>query len=114
MFSQHTSHLSPEGAYAVLAQAQALEAQGQHIVHLEIGQPDIGTFPHISQAGMQAIAQGKTRYNPPAGIPELRAAIAAEASQRRGISISPGQVVVAPGAKPGLFFPTLALVNPGD
>ena len=113
-FAARVGHLEPEGAYAVLAQAQALEAQGRSILHLEIGQPDFPTFEHIRESGRQAIAAGHTRYNPPAGLPALRAAIAADAGARRGIQVRPEQVVVGPGAKPGLFFPTLALVQPGD
>ena len=49
------THLAPEGAYAVLAKAQALEAQGRDIVHLEIGQPDVPTFDNVAQAGIRAI-----------------------------------------------------------
>jgi len=113
-FADRVSTLEREGAYAMLARAQALEAQGRHIVHLEIGQPDFPTFPHISLKGIQAIADGHTRYTPPAGMPTLREAIAADAGSRRGIDVRPAQVIVGPGAKPGLFFPTLALVEPGD
>jgi aspartate/methionine/tyrosine aminotransferase len=113
-FTQRVSHLKPEGAYQVLAKAQAMEAAGQKIIHLEIGEPDFSTPETISQAGMRAIAQGHTRYNPPRGIPELREAIAEDAGRRRGITIRPQQVIVSPGAKPNLFFPTLALVEPGD
>jgi aspartate/methionine/tyrosine aminotransferase len=65
-------------------------------------------------AGMRAITTGKTNYTPPAGTPSFRRAIAMDASARRGIDISPAQVVVGPGGKPHIFFPTLALVNPGD
>ena len=113
-FANRVSTLEAEGAYAVLARAQALEAQGREILHLEIGQPDFQTFAHIGLAGIRAIANGQTRYNPPAGIPKLREAIAADAGKRRGVEIRAGQVVVGPGAKPGLFFPTLALVEAGD
>ncbi len=113
-FASRVETLEAEGAYAVLARAQALEAQGREIIHLEIGQPDFPTFAHVSLAGIGAIANGQTRYNPPAGINALRAAIAADAGQRRGIVVRPEEVVVGPGAKPGLFFPTLALVEPGD
>jgi aspartate aminotransferase len=113
-FADRVATLEPEGAYAVLARAQALEAQGREVLHLEIGQPDFPTFAHISQRGRQAIAEGQTRYNPPAGIPTLRKTIAEDAGTRRGIQIQPAEVVVGPGAKPGLFFPTLALVQPGD
>jgi aspartate/methionine/tyrosine aminotransferase len=113
-FSRRVVELEPEGAYAVLARAQALEAAGRQIIHLEIGQPDFDTFDHISQRGMQAIAAGKTRYNPPAGLPELRRVIAGDAGERRGMVVRPEQVVVGPGAKPGLFFAALALLDPGD
>ncbi len=113
-FANRVLNLQAEGAYAVLARAQELEAQGREILHLEIGQPDFQTFPHISERGIQAIRDGQTRYNPPGGLPALREAIAADAGTRRGIEFSPTQVVVGPGAKPGLFFPTLALIEPGD
>jgi aspartate aminotransferase len=114
MFADRIAHLKPEGAYAVLARAQALEAEGREIIHLEIGQPDFDTYPHIALAGVRAIATGKTRYNPPAGLPALRQAIARDAGQRRGVHFRPEQVVVAPGAKPLLTLPMLALLERGD
>ena len=113
-FASRTSHLRPEGAYQVLARAQELEAQGQRIIHLEIGQPDFDTFKNIRLAGKQAIDQGLTRYTPPAGMKALREAIADDAGRRHAIQIHPDQVVVGPGAKPNLFFPALALIEPGD
>jgi aspartate/methionine/tyrosine aminotransferase len=113
-FAERVTHLAPEGAYHMLARAQALEAAGRQVIHLEIGQPDMPTFPHIAEAGIQAIRAGHTRYTPPAGIPRLRQLIAEQAGRQRGMEIRPQQVVVGPGAKPALFFPTLALVRPGD
>jgi aspartate/methionine/tyrosine aminotransferase len=113
-FANRTSHLKPEGAYQVLARANQLEAAGQEIIHLEIGQPDYPTFENVSQAGIEAIRTGKTRYTPPAGMPSLREALAEDAGRRRGIKVHPDEVVVSPGGKPNLFFPTLALVEPGD
>jgi len=113
-FANRVSHLEPEGAYEVMARAQALEAGGRDIIHMEIGQPDFQTFPHISQSGIKAIASGYTRYNPPSGLPRLREVIASYTSSRLNLRTLPEQVVVGPGAKPGLFFPTLALVEPGD
>lgn len=113
-FTQRTAHLKPEGAYQVLARANQLEAAGREIIHLEIGQPDYPTFENVSRAGIEAIRGGKTRYTPPAGIPSLREALAEDASRRRGIKVQPDEVVVSPGGKPNLFFPTLALVEPGD
>ena len=113
-FAGRVSGLRSEGAYHMLARAQALEAQGRDIIHLEIGQPDIDTFEHIRRAGMEAIDAGRTRYTPPAGMPALRGAIAQDASERLGTSFSAEEVVVTPGAKPNLFFPTLAVIEPGD
>jgi aspartate/methionine/tyrosine aminotransferase len=113
-FAERVQSLAPEGAYAVLAKAQALEAAGKTIIHLEIGQPDAPTFENIAQAGMEAIRQGHTRYTPSAGIRTLRQALAQDAGERRDLSFAAEQVVVGPGAKPFLFFPTLALVRLGD
>jgi aspartate aminotransferase len=113
-YAKRTAHLKPEGAYQVLARAQALEAEGRKIIHLEIGQPDFDTYTNIRQAGVDAIDEGMTRYTPPAGIHALRQVIAEQVGHERGVDIQPDQVVVSPGAKPNLFFPTLALVEPGD
>ena len=112
-FAERVTQLDAEGAYEVLARANELEAQGGDIIHLEIGQPDFPTYPHVSMAGVGAIANGHTRYTSPPGIPSLREAIAADVSVRRGIDVWPSEVVVGPGGKPGLFFPTLALIEPG-
>ncbi len=113
-FAKRTDHLRPEGAYQVLARAQELEAKGHDIIHLEIGEPDFVTPANVCLAGIRAIAGGQTRYNPPAGLFSLREIIADLAGKKRGIRITPKQVVVSPGAKPNLFFPTMALINPGD
>jgi aspartate/methionine/tyrosine aminotransferase len=114
VYAQRTEQLSAEGAYQVLARAQALEAQGRKIIHFEIGQPDFDTFDNIREAGKRAIDEGKTRYTPPSGIPELRQAIAEAAGRQRGLHFTGEQVVVSPGAKPNLFFTALALIEPGD
>lgn len=114
MISTRVKNLEPEGAYHVLARAQELERQGRDIIHLEIGEPDFPTPRGVSAAGIKAIEENRTRYNPPRGINELREAVAADAGSRRGITIDPDEVVITPGAKPVLFFPILALVDPGD
>jgi len=113
-FANRTDHLKPEGAYAVLARANQLEAAGKEIIHLEVGQPDFPTFDNVSQAGIQAIREGKTRYTPPAGMTALREALAEAAGRQRGIEVDPEEVIVSPGGKPNLFFPALALIEPGD
>lgn len=113
-FSERVITLMPEGAYFMLAKAQALEAAGKNIIHLELGQPDAPTFANVSQAGICAIQAGHTRYTPSAGMNNLRQALAQDAGKRRGLSFTADQVIIGPGAKPFLFFPTLALVRPGD
>ncbi|MCK4889206.1 MAG: pyridoxal phosphate-dependent aminotransferase [Candidatus Aminicenantes bacterium] len=112
--ADRTLHLEPEGAYAVLAKANELAASGKKIIHLEIGQPDFQTFANIAKAGTEAIMNGETRYTPSAGIPSLRKEIAEYTGERLGLNFIPDQVVVGPGAKPLLFFPMMAILEPGD
>ena len=106
--------MRPEGAYDVMARTQELERQGRNIVHLEAGEPDFNGPLNASMAGIRAIASGQTRYTTPAGIRPLREAVAEVAGKRRGLNITPEQVLIGPGAKPTMFFSTLALVEPGD
>ena len=113
-FAHRVAHLKAEGAYAVFARAQDLESQGREIVHLEMGQPDFETYPNITLAGIRAIVEGHTRYTLPSGVPALRQALAADAGSRRGVEFSPEQVVIAPGNKPLLLLPMLAILEPGD
>ena len=108
------SRLGTETAFEVLAAAKALEAEGRNIVHLEIGEPDFDTPPHIVESAKQALEEGWHHYTPSAGIPELREAIAEEISRTRGIDVQPGEVIVTPGGKPIMFFSLLALVEAGD
>jgi aspartate/methionine/tyrosine aminotransferase len=114
MFADRVIHLEAEGAYAVLARAQELEWQGREILHLELGQPDFSTPENIKEKGIQAIRENHTRYTAPSGIHRFRELIAEAAGSQRSINITPEMVVVGPGSKPGLFFPTMALVQPGD
>ena len=98
----------------MLAAATELEREGRDIVHLEIGQPGFPSPEHVVEAGVDAIRGGKTKYSSPDGTPALREAIADYVTRTRDVPVTPDEVVVGPGAKPGLFFPTLALVQPGD
>ncbi len=107
-------HLGDEGAFEVLVRARELEARGREIIHLEIGEPDFPTAPNIVAAAKRALDEGYTHYGPPAGLPELREAVARDAARRRGIPVDASEVVITPGAKPILFFSILALVEPGD
>jgi aspartate aminotransferase len=106
--------LGTESAFEVLVRARALEAKGVDVVHLEIGEPDFATPAHIVEAGIRALRDGATHYGPPAGLPILREAVAADVAARRGITVHPDQVVITPGGKPVMFFSILAAIMPGD
>ena len=106
--------LGTESAFEVLVRARALEARGVNVIHLEIGEPDFATPEHIVEAAMKALRDGATHYGPPAGLPVLREAVAADVSASRNINVRPDQVVITPGGKPVMFFAMLAAIEPGD
>jgi aspartate/methionine/tyrosine aminotransferase len=108
------SRIGVESAFDVLVRARALEATGKSVIHLEIGEPDFPTPGHVVSAAKQALDEGWTHYGPTQGLPDLREAIAAHISRTRGIQVGPQNVSVVPGGKPIIFFPMLALLEPGD
>ncbi|HEY1659645.1 MAG TPA: pyridoxal phosphate-dependent aminotransferase [Candidatus Sulfotelmatobacter sp.] len=108
------SVMSGEGALSVYAHAKELEAQGRSIIHLELGEPDFHPGPSVIEAATKALAEGKDRYCPVVGIPELREELAAYLQRTRRISVSPSNIVIAPGCKAILFFAMMALLEPGD
>jgi len=110
----HYERLGTERAFEVLARARTLEAQGRNIIHLEIGEPDFDTPPHVVEAGVRALREGHTHYCPAPGLPELREAAAEHLTRTRGVSVDPARVLVAPGAKWFLFFGVLAVAGEGD
>src|SRR3954467_15454503 len=114
LLARSLERLGTETAFETLARARALEAQGRRIIHLEIGEPDFPTAPHIVEAAAKALRDGHTHYCPAPGLPELREACADHLSRHRRLSIDPARVLVTPGAKPFLFFGVLATCNPGD
>jgi aspartate aminotransferase len=112
--AERMSRIGVESAFDVLVRARALEAQGKSVIHLEIGEPDFPSPPHVIEAAKQALDQGWTHYGPTQGLPELRQAIAAHISRTRGVQVGPQHVSVVPGGKPIIFFPMIALLEPGD
>lgn len=106
--------LEPEGAYKILSKAGKLEQQGKNIVHFEIGQPDFPTPRIITEAGIQALRDGQTRYGPTLGIHELRTAIAKQLNESRNIDISENQIAVTPSGKTAIFTTMSAILEPGD
>jgi aspartate/methionine/tyrosine aminotransferase len=112
--TQRARIIPGEGAIETLGRALALEAQGRSMIHLEVGQPDYPTPPHILEAGIKAMRDGLTRYGPAPGATSLRAAIADHISATHGIPVDPSRVLVAPGAKPIIYLTIMAVVEPGD
>src|ERR1035441_7628580 len=112
--AERMSRIGVESASDVLVRARALEAQGKSVIHLEIGEPDFPTPAHIIEAAKKALDDGWTHYGPTQGYPDLREAIAAHVSRTRGIKVGAEHVSVVPGGKPIIFFPMMALLEPGD
>src|SRR5579871_4464731 len=106
--------MTGEGALSVYARARELEGEGRSIIHLELGEPDFHPAPAVSEALKRALDEGKDRYCPVAGVPELRHAIADYLRDTRDLNVSPENIVIAPGCKLSLFLALMALVNPGD
>ena len=112
--AERMSRLGTETAFVVLNKAKELERQGNHMIHLEIGEPDFDTPENIVEAAVDALRKGWTHYGPSNGILELRQAIAEDVSRSRGVPVSSDEVVVVPGGKPIIFFSLLALADVGD
>jgi aspartate/methionine/tyrosine aminotransferase len=97
----------------VLARAQALEARGRDVVHMEVGEPDFPTPAPVVAAARAALDRGLTRYTPALGLPALREAIARHYRDRYGVQVPASRVVVTPGASGALQLLMLAMVAPG-
>jgi aspartate aminotransferase len=99
-----------------MIQGRAIElaSQGRDIVALSAGEPDFDTPAHIKAAAVTAMDQGKTKYSPVAGVPELRAAICEKLARENGLRYTPEQTVVGTGGKQVIYNALMASLNPGD
>src|SRR5437773_10625166 len=105
--------IGEENAFAVLARADALAAQGHSIINLGIGQPDFRTPDHIVEAAIKALRDGHHGYTPAAGIPVLREAVAADLHKRFNVEVSPDNVMIEPGGKVTMYMAILMFGEPG-
>ncbi|MEM9711776.1 MAG: pyridoxal phosphate-dependent aminotransferase [Actinomycetota bacterium] len=112
--AERVTRLGTESAFEVLRRARALEAAGRDVIHLEIGQPDAPTAEPVVEVAVEALRNGAHGYVPTLGLPELRQAVADDASRRRSMRVSPDDVVITPGGKPVMSFVLLAVVERGD
>jgi aspartate/methionine/tyrosine aminotransferase len=106
--------IGTETAFEAAARARKLEATGVDVVHLEVGEPDFDTPANIRAAAKRALDEGKTHYAPFPGIPELREAIADDATARKRFPVVPEQVFVTVGGKGVMLYAIQALVDEGD
>jgi aspartate aminotransferase len=105
--------IGEENAFAVLARATMLAAQGRDIINLGIGQPDFSTPPHIVEAAAKALRDGHHGYTPSTGILAVREAVAADLAKRYRVAVSPEEVMIVPGGKVTMFMAILMFGEEG-
>ncbi|GGX85444.1 aminotransferase [Litchfieldella qijiaojingensis] len=113
-FSSRVERVEGFRVMSLLEEAQAREAAGHDVIHLEVGEPDFATPEAIVAAGRQALTNGHTRYTPTAGLPALREAIAGHYASHFDADIDPGRIIVTPGASGALLLASQLLVQRGD
>jgi aspartate aminotransferase len=105
--------IGEENAFAVLARATELAAEGNDIINLGIGQPDFSTPDHIVEAAIKALRDGHHGYTPATGIKPLREAVAADLHRRLAVEVSPDRIIIVPGGKVTMFAAILLFGEPG-
>ncbi|MEM6463753.1 MAG: pyridoxal phosphate-dependent aminotransferase [Pseudomonadota bacterium] len=105
--------IGEENAFAVLARAAALQAEGRDIINLGIGQPDFETPRHIVEAAVKAMRDGHHGYTPANGLVQTREAVARRTLTMTGVEISPDNVMIMPGGKPTMFAAITMFGEPG-
>ena len=105
--------IGEENAFAVLARATELAAQGRDVINLGIGQPDFRTPDFIVEAAIKALRDGHHGYTPAVGILALREAVASDLHKRFKVAVSPDSVMIFPGGKPTMFMSILMFGEPG-
>ncbi len=114
MISKKAQEIPPFIVMDVLERAQELERDGEHIIHLEVGEPDFDTPECINEAGYRAICEGKTHYTHSMGLIELREAIAGDYFKKYHVKVSPEQILVTSGTSPAMLLLFSALLEPND
>jgi len=114
MASRRTEEMTSFIVMDVLERACALECEGKHIVHLEVGEPDFDTPECVKAAACKALTDGFTHYTHSLGLLELREAICEYYHDTYGVLVDPGQVVVTSGSSPAIFMTFAALLEPED
>lgn len=106
--------IAPSATLAMGAEARRLKDQGVEVLDFALGEPDFDTPANIQEAAFKAIRGGRTHYTPPAGIPELRDAVAKLYTRHHGLATESSQVVISNGAKHSIHNALMAVCGPGD
>jgi len=114
MVSKKSLDIPPFLVMDVLEKAQEMERRGEHIIHLEVGEPDFETPECIREACAKAIQDGKTKYTHSLGLLELREAIGEHYAKNYGKPVSPHQIIITMGSSPAMFLLFSALLETGD
>ena len=112
--SQFTRQLKPSETLAISTKAKTLRAQGRNIIDFGLGEPDFATPSNIIRAAEHAMAEGFTKYTPPAGLPALRQAIADKLKRENDLDYAPEEIIVSCGAKQALYNVAMVLLDAGD
>lgn len=112
--SRAVQEITPSMTIGMDDRAKQLRRQGADVISFAAGEPDFDTPEPVKQAAIAAVREGFTKYTNPAGIIELREAVAARLRRDYGASYSPEEIVVTAGGKPALYFTLRALCDPGD
>jgi len=112
--SDALDRVKPSATIAVTTKSAELKRAGHDVIGLGAGEPDFDTPDNVKDAAIKAIQEGKTKYTPADGIPELKEAICAKFARENGLTYTPSQVHVAPGGKPVIYNALVATLNPGD
>ena len=108
------AQIEPFHVMELMARAQALEAEGRSIIHMEVGEPDFATADPILEAAQRFLSGGHVHYTAALGLRQLREAISGFYRTRYGLEVSPERIVVTAGASGALMLALGVLVNPGD
>lgn len=112
--SRAVERVQPSATIAVTTKANEMKRQGIDVIGLGAGEPDFDTPEHVKEAAIKAINDGKTKYTPADGIPELKEAICAKFKRDNDLEYTPAQINVSPGGKAVLYNAFMATLNPGD
>ncbi len=112
--AEKAAKVSPSSTLAIDSKAKAMKAQGIDVVAFGAGEPDFDTPKHIIDAAIAAMLDGKTKYTPASGTPELKAAICRKLKRDNDLEYLPENIVVSNGAKHSLMNVFNAICNPGD